>query len=204
MPQPSRPTTYALATALLLAAATTPANSSHAPQINARDKIPPPREAPHTPAGDRTWPVGPEPPGRPRILHAWRPPATAYGPGHRGVDLAAPPGSPVRAAAPGRVTFAGRVAGRGVISVDHTGTGTTPLRTTYEPVRATVEKGTRVTTGDPLGTLEDGPFHCTQPCLHWGLRRAKTYLNPLTLLPPWLLRRGPSRLLPVFGVPEMG
>jgi hypothetical protein len=26
-------------------------------------------------------------------------------------------------------------------------------------------------------------------------------VDPLSLLPPWLLRRGPSRLLPVLGVP---
>ncbi|MGV2922317.1 hypothetical protein RMO59_41535, partial [Streptomyces alfalfae] len=39
-------------------------------------------------------------------------------------------------------------------------------------------------------------------CLHWGLRRAEVYLDPLTLLPPWLLNRGPSRLLPIKGAAE--
>ncbi|WP_369215862.1 M23 family metallopeptidase, partial [Streptomyces flavofungini] len=142
-----------------------------------------------------TWPIG----TRPMVLRAWDPPTTDYGAGHRGVDLAAPPGSPVRAVAPGRVSFAGRVAGRGVVSVELDGTGDPPLRTTYEPVRPALKKGAEVTAGERIGTLEPPTGHCPASCLHWGLRRAETYLDPLTLLPPWLLRRGPSRLLPLDG-----
>ncbi|MGA4839325.1 murein hydrolase activator EnvC family protein [Streptomyces sp. G45] len=155
---------------------------------------------PPVPAVGGAWPVGPVGPvgSRPVVLRGWEPPASAYGPGHRGVDLAAAPGAPVRAAAGGRVSFAGRVAGRGVVSVELPGTGSPPLRTTYEPLRPAVEKGTRVRAGDPLGTLDPtARRHCPAPCLHWGLRRADTYLNPLALLPPWLLNGGPSRLLPV-------
>ncbi|WP_420856554.1 peptidoglycan DD-metalloendopeptidase family protein [Streptomyces mangrovisoli] len=129
---------------------------------------------------------------------------TVYGRGHRGVDLAAPPGTQVRAVAAGRVSYAGLVAGVGVVAVELADSGDPPLRTTYEPVRASVRKGRQVTAGDVVGTAEPapGPPHCTAaPCLHWGLLRARTYLNPLTLLPPWLLNTGPSRLLPVLGVP---
>ncbi|MFF7332517.1 peptidoglycan DD-metalloendopeptidase family protein [Streptomyces sp. NPDC008150] len=158
---------------------------------------PPPRLA-------RAWPVAPRPP----VLRGWAPPATPYGAGHRGVDLGAPPGSPVRAVAAGRVAFAGRVAGRGVVSVDLAGTGSPPLRTTYEPVSApaSVKKGTVVAAGAVLGTMEvpPAPAHCPVSCLHWGLRRGDAYLNPLALLPPWLLRGSPSRLLPVLGVPLPG
>lgn len=135
------------------------------------------------------------------VVRGWEPPATPYGPGHRGVDLAAAAGDPVRAVAAGRVTFAGRVAGRGVVSVDLTGTGDPPLRTTYEPVRASVREGDEVAPGDVLGVLEPSTAHCPGPCLHWGLRRGDTYLDPLSLLPPWLLHAGPSRLLAVEGVP---
>ncbi|MFF3908559.1 murein hydrolase activator EnvC family protein [Streptomyces sp. NPDC001848] len=149
------------------------------------------------PAVGRLWPVG----VRPTVVRGWEPPATPYGPGHRGVDLAAAAGDPVRAVAAGRVTFAGRVAGRGVVAVDLTGTGDPPLRTTYEPVRASVREGDEVDPGDVLGVLEPSTAHCPGPCLHWGLRRGETYLDPLSLLPPWLLRAGPSRLLPVEGVP---
>lgn len=161
------------------------------------DPLTPDPDAPPTPRIARTWPVG----TRPLVLRTWEPPPTPYARGHRGVDLAATPGAPVRAVAPGKVHFAGRVAGRGVVSVELTGTGTPPLRTTYEPVTATVEKGAEVTAGETVGTVETGGAHCTTTCVHWGLLRGDTYLDPLTLLPPWLLHRGPSRLLPVQGVP---
>ncbi|MFJ8226861.1 murein hydrolase activator EnvC family protein [Streptomyces griseus] len=149
-------------------------------------------------SGARSWPLA----GRPAVLRGWEPPAGPYGPGHRGVDLAAGPGARVLAAADGRVSFAGRVAGRGVVAVEVAGSGSPPLRTTYEPVRALVEEGVSMRAGQPVGVLEDGPFHCDEGCLHWGLRRGDAYLDPLSLLPPALLRKGPSRLLPVFGVPE--
>ncbi|MFE7076021.1 peptidoglycan DD-metalloendopeptidase family protein [Streptomyces sp. NPDC057620] len=153
---------------------------------------------PPVPAVGSAWPVG----SRPPVARGWEPPATVYGRGHRGVDLTAAPGTPVRAVAPGRVSFAGRVAGRGVVSVELTGTGTPPLRTTYGPVAATLKKGAEVAAGEVVGVLEPPTSHCPMSCLHWGLRRGDTYLDPLSLLPPWLLTRGPSRLLPVRGIPE--
>ncbi|MEU5013576.1 M23 family metallopeptidase [Streptomyces sp. NPDC021749] len=152
-------------------------------------------------AGERAWPVaGPE--GiRPTVLRGWEPPPAPWAAGHRGVDLAASPGATVRAAAPGRVAYAGTVAGRGVLTIEVAHSGRPPLHTTYEPVRATVRKGQRVTAGQPVAVLQRGPFHCRAPCLHWGLRRGKTYLDPLSLLPASMRSGGPSRLLPVFGIP---
>lgn len=151
---------------------------------------------PMVPAVARLWPVG----RRPAVLRGWEPPATPYGPGHRGVDLSAAAGTPARAVAAGRVSFAGQVAGRGVVSLELTGTGDPPLRTTYEPVEVSVREGAEVSAGEVLGTVEPTGSHCTA-CLHWGLLRGDVYLNPLSLLPPWLLDGGPSRLLPVLGVP---
>ena len=147
--------------------------------------------APSVPAIARTWPVG----SHPLVLRGWEPPATVYARGHRGVDLATPAGAQVRAVAAGRVSFAGRVAGRGVVSVELAGTD---LRTTYEPVTATMKKGDEVEPGAVVGTVEVTGSHCPTTCVHWGLLRGKTYLDPLALLPPWLLNRGPSRLLPVL------
>lgn len=100
------------------------------------------------------WPVGPP---RPEIVRGWEPPAGPYGPGHRGLDLAAPPGTPVNAAASGVVTFAGQVAGRGVLTITLPDTGNPPLRTTYEPVTPTVTTGTTVTRGQPVATLTAPP-----------------------------------------------
>ncbi|MEV1024071.1 M23 family metallopeptidase [Streptomyces sp. NPDC050264] len=154
-------------------------------------------------AGSRFWPVG----DRPAVVRPWAPPATPYGPGHRGVDLAAPIGAPVRAVAAGRVVFAGDVAGRGVLSVELAGTGNPPLRTTYEPVTAMVEKGAQVAPGDPVGVLQLPTGHCppaSPSCLHWGLLRGATYLDPLSLLDPSQLHRDPARLLPVWGWPQPG
>jgi len=85
-----------------------------------------------------------------------------------------------------------------VVSLQLTGTD---LRTTYEPVKPSVKKGDEVEPGEVVGTVEPTGSHCTQTCLHWGLLRNETYLDPLSLLPPWLLHNGPSRLLPVLGVP---
>jgi murein DD-endopeptidase MepM/ murein hydrolase activator NlpD len=72
------------------------------------------------------------------------------------------------------VTFAGRLAGRGVVVVDHGG-----VRTTYEPVAATVPVGTRVTVGQTVGRLTAGGHCGTSACLHWGLRQGQDYLDPL-------------------------
>ncbi|MBM2617613.1 M23 family metallopeptidase [Actinoplanes sp. LDG1-06] len=124
------------------------------------------------------WPVVP-----PTVTRPFDPPAQPWLAGHRGVDLAAPPSTVVRSAGAGTVVFAGRVAGRGVVSVAHAG----GLRTTYEPVTATVAPGDVVARGDPLGRLEPG-----HPGLHWGLRRGPVYLDPLALL-----GLGRVRLLPL-------
>nr|WSW66530.1 M23 family metallopeptidase [Streptomyces sp. NBC_00995] len=155
---------------------------------------------PADPAPGRSWPLE----GRPPVVRGWEPPATEYGRGHRGVDLGAGPGARVLAAAAGRVSFAGGVAGRGVVVIELARTGDPPLRTTYEPVRPLVAKGDQVAAGQVVAVMSAGASHCATGCLHWGLRRAEAYLNPLSLLPPSLLRRGPSRLLPVWGVPAPG
>jgi murein DD-endopeptidase MepM/ murein hydrolase activator NlpD len=131
-----------------------------------------------------TWPVRP----RPTVLRRFAIGPQPWSPGHRGVDLAAPAGAPVLTAADGRVTFTGPVAGVGVVVVDHG-----ELRTTYEPVEATVTRGAAVTGGQEIGTLDAATAHCGQTCLHWGALRGDTYLDPLTLLgsgPPVLLPMG--------------
>jgi murein DD-endopeptidase MepM/ murein hydrolase activator NlpD len=123
------------------------------------------------------WPLA----GRPLVTRAFDPPSTRFGAGHRGVDLAAVPGQQVLAAGAGVVVFAGMVAGRPVVSVDHAG----GLRTTYEPVQPVVAAGQVVARGSPLGGVVAGHAGCpADACLHWGLRRGDAYLDPLALLRP--------------------
>ena len=91
-------------------------------------------------------------------------------PGTAGVDLLAPTGSPVLAAADGTVTFAGRVAGRGVVSVAHPA-GCARRTSRWLPGCA---RGDRVSPASVLGGLEPAPSHCAPlACLHWGLRGAR-------------------------------
>lgn len=125
--------------------------------------------------GPYEWPLD----GPPPVTRPFQPPPEPWLAGHRGVDLGAEPGDPVRAAGPGVVAFAGVVAGRPVVSVDHPG----GLRTTYEPVSAFVRAGQAVGAGTVLGTLLAGHPGCpVVACLHWGLRRGEVYLDPLALL----------------------
>ncbi len=131
------------------------------------------------------WPLN----GSPRILRRFAPPPEPWLTGHRGVDLAATVAAPVLAAGQGTIGYAGSVGGRGVVTVDHPG----GLRTTYLPVAAAVRPGDAVSPGDRLGIVEPGSPHCPESCLHWGLRRASAYLDPLLLL-----GRARIRLLPYW------
>ncbi|HEX5862020.1 MAG TPA: M23 family metallopeptidase [Nocardioides sp.] len=131
------------------------------------------------------WPLRP----RPEVVAGFDPPLDPWGSGHRGVDLLASAGQQVRAALPGRVTFAGMLAGRGVVVVSHGDT-----RTTYEPVAADVAVGEPVAAGGRLGRLGGFGSHCFPlACLHWGWLRGETYLDPLDLV-----GGGPVRLLPLW------
>ncbi|MBD8079286.1 M23 family metallopeptidase [Cellulosimicrobium arenosum] len=152
--------------------------------------------APSVAAGGWSAPVGD--PAAPDVLAPFDPPAQDWLPGHRGVDLTAPPGDTVRSPAGGTVTFAGPVAGRDVLVVTHDD----GLRTSLEPVTSSVSAGTRVRRGDVVGHVQDpvgtAGSHCAGTCVHWGVRRERTYLDPLGLLggrPPIVLlplrERGP-------------
>jgi murein DD-endopeptidase MepM/ murein hydrolase activator NlpD len=136
--------------------------------------------APDVPAGPVALWTAPLP-GPLTVGRPFEAPSHAYGPGHRGVDLAGAAGDPVLAAGNGVIVFAGMVAGRPVVSIDHAN----GLRTTYEPVDPSVGAGQAVARGSPIGTLSAGHPGCAaESCLHWGLRRGETYLDPLALLRP--------------------
>lgn len=104
-------------------------------------------------------------------------PAHEYGPGHRGVDVLALGATVVRAPAGGIVAFAGSVAGRGIVTIDH-GDG---LVSTLEPVDPAVEEGIQVDRGEAVGALSVGG-HATPGRVHLGARWNGEYVNPLLLL----------------------
>lgn len=174
--------TVVLAVALLCSGAVPGTPPVGAPRAAAA-----PRPAAPVAQATYRWPLD----GQPRVLRRFDPPPQPWLAGHRGVDLAAGPAAVVRAAGAGEVRFAGRIAGRGVVSIEHAG----GLRTTYEPLTPSVRTGQAVSAGAPIGLLSTGHEGCPAPaCLHWGLRRGEAYLDPLSLL-----AAGRVRLLPLDG-----
>ena len=130
------------------------------------------------------WPLRPQA----EVVRSFEPPAGTYAAGHRGVDLAGTVGTQVMSVADGVVRFAGMVAGKGVVVVDHGAE-----RSTYQPVAASVGRGETVAAGEVIGRLQLGGSHCwPEACLHLGRVAGELYLDPLALL-----GGGPVRLLPL-------
>lgn len=125
--------------------------------------------------GHWVWPVS----GSIHVLRGFEPPSGPYAGGHRGVDLATSVGQSVRSAGSGVVTFAGDIGGTPILTITH---GT--LRTTYQPVLPSVHVGEPVLVGEAVGAITIAPTHCglLPSCLHWGLLRGSTYLDPLSLV----------------------
>lgn len=110
------------------------------------------------------------PPVEAPVTDRFRPPATAYGRGNRGLEYATRPGEVVRAAAPGVVAFAGLVGAALHVSVVHAD----GLRTTYSFLASVrVRRGDRVGAGDPIGTAGDR--------VHLGAKVGDAYLDPALL-----------------------
>lgn len=129
------------------------------------------------------WPLEP----RPEVVQEFHRPDDPWAVGHRGVDLAGRTGQPVLAIGDGTIVFAGTLAGRGVVVVSHGS-----LRSTYEPVTAAADVGDKVAAGDVIGLLQSVQSHCLPAaCLHLGVRRGPTYLDPLTFLGPREVRLKP-------------
>ncbi|HET7802230.1 MAG TPA: peptidoglycan DD-metalloendopeptidase family protein [Humibacillus xanthopallidus] len=122
-----------------------------------------------------SWPLQPTP----EVARRFDPPDQPWLPGHRGVDLVGAVGQAVHSPTSGTVTYAGRLAGRGVVVVTHAG----GLRSTFEPVSSTVSMGTVVAQGDPVGAISAEAGHCAPvTCLHWGVLRGRAYLDPLAFV----------------------
>ncbi len=110
------------------------------------------------------WPV------RAPTVDPFRPPATRYGPGNRGLEMATEAGQTVVAAREGRVTFAGPVAGQLYVTVLHPD----GVRTSYSYLASvTVTRGQTVAAGQAIGT--------TGSRLHVGARIGTVYVDPAIL-----------------------
>jgi murein DD-endopeptidase MepM/ murein hydrolase activator NlpD len=132
-----------------------------------------PAAPPAARGGAWAWPL-PQPHTVTRPFEA---PQTRYSAGHRGIDIAAAAGTRVYAAAEGVVSFAGVVAGRPLLSIAHPG----DLVWSIEPVQALVANGEHVSVGQQVGMVAVGG-HCSNACLHLGVRLHGQYVSPLLLL----------------------
>ena len=105
------------------------------------------------------------------VVDGWRPPASRYGAGNRGIDLSSSPGEPVRAAAEGTVVFAGRIGPSSHVVVLHPD----GVRTSYSFLESVeVRRGDRVAQGDTVGVAGER--------VHFGARIGGDYLDPNVLL----------------------
>lgn len=105
------------------------------------------------------------------VVDGYRPPASPYAPGNRGLDYATVPGQAVGAAADGEVVYAGRIGPSGHVVVLHAD----GIRTSYSFLDSVgVARGQRVTGGQALGTAG--------PVLHFGARVGEGYIDPSVLL----------------------
>ncbi len=102
---------------------------------------------------------------------------------HRGVDYAAPVGTPVRAAGDGRVRFAGRQGGYGnVLELEH-GSGVVTVYGHLSRFAARMHRGQRVDLGQVIGYVGKTGL-ATGPHLHYEYRIRGVHQNPQTVALP--------------------
>jgi murein DD-endopeptidase MepM/ murein hydrolase activator NlpD len=142
------------------------------------------------PAGSAGPPVCLLAPVSAPVVDPFREPGCEWCPGNRGLQYATAPGTSVRAAAAGTVSFSGVVAGTRYLVVEHDQGG---LRATYGGLAETaLGVGDVVAAGSVVGTTgHDG--------LHFGLRRGEVYVDPAPLLGRLVER---PRLVPTDGTPR--
>jgi len=127
------------------------------------------------PNGTWSWPVSGA------VIRGFDPPDTPFGAGHRGIDIAVPPGTPILAPEAGTVSFAGRVGGELFVTIVHGG----GLSSTYSWISvAAVRKGDVVTRGQTIGATGTGHPGAGVPHLHFGVKLDGEYVDPLELLAP--------------------
>jgi murein DD-endopeptidase MepM/ murein hydrolase activator NlpD len=140
------------------------------PAIGAPDRLAPP-----LPGAVLTQPFGCTP-----VTFEPADPTCPSGHVHTGLDLAAPAGSPVRAAAAGRATVLWNPAGYGLyLKIEHGG----GVQTLYGHLSAaSVEDGAEVQPGQEVGLVGSTGLS-TGPHLHFEVRRGGRPVDPTPFLP---------------------
>ena len=133
-------------------------------------------------AREWSWPV------RGDVLTAYRNGPDPYSSGqHRGIDVAAPVGTPVVAAVAGTVEYAGTVGSAGLTVSQRTSDGRYQLSYLHLS-RIAVHRGQSIDAGERLGDVGvSGRPSAERPHLHFGVRAAGErhgYVDPLGLLGP--------------------
>jgi murein DD-endopeptidase MepM/ murein hydrolase activator NlpD len=126
-------------------------------------------------SGDWVWPVVGS------VIRGYEPPTSPYGSGHRGIDIAAPIGTPVVAAEGGTVTFAGKVGGHLFVTVNHGG-GLASTSSWLSELR--VRKNDVVARGQVIALSGEGHPGETPSHLHFGVKLDGAYVDPLDYLSP--------------------
>jgi murein DD-endopeptidase MepM/ murein hydrolase activator NlpD len=128
----------------------------------------------------------------PRRLH----PVSGRIRAHKGVDYAAPTGTPIWAAGDGRIEFAGRKGGYGnAVIIDH-GRGITTLYAHMSRFNKSARNGRKVGQGEIIGYV-GSTGASTGPHLHYEYRIKGEHKNPSTIPLPRM--EIPSQYLAEFG-----
>jgi murein DD-endopeptidase MepM/ murein hydrolase activator NlpD len=132
-----------------------------------------------------------------RVLRGFEPPPTPFSAGHRGIDIAAPFGTPIHAPAAGVVSFAGWVAGSMFVTIDHSAS----LKSSFSWLSGIkVKKGETVTRGQVVAFTGHGHPDVATPHLHFSVRVDGNYVDPMAFLGfPDLVSL--LRLVPLDGTP---
>lgn len=99
---------------------------------------------------------------------------------HKGVDYAAPTGTPIRAAGDGRISFAGIKGGYGKVVIVEHGAGITTLYGHMSRFGQGMRNGSRVRQGETIGYVGRSGA-ATGPHLHYEYRVNGVHKNPRTI-----------------------
>lgn len=102
---------------------------------------------------------------------------------HRGVDYAAPPGTPVRATGDGKIIYVGRKGGYGRTVILRHGSTYTTLYAHLSRYAKGARSGKRVQQGDVIGYVGRSGL-ATGPHLHYEFQVRGVHRNPLTVKLP--------------------